>query len=52
MTRPLALETVRRLAPPLDDVADRRQRARRERWYRNEVGDRAADFTPVEEFRK
>jgi hypothetical protein len=48
----LGLETVRRLVPPLDEVADRRQRARRERWYRNEVGDRAAEFTPVEEFRK
>lgn len=48
----LALETLRRLVPPLDDVADRRQRARRERWYRNEVGERAAEFTPVEEFRR
>jgi hypothetical protein len=36
----------------LDDLADRVQRAWRERWYRNEVGDRAAEFAPVEEFRK
>jgi hypothetical protein len=46
------LETARRIAPPLDDVADRVQRWRRERWYRNEVGDRAAEFTPLEEFRR
>ena len=48
----LALGTVRRLVPPLDDVADRVQRVRRERWYRNEVGGRAAEFRPVEEFRR
>ncbi|MGN6609400.1 MAG: oxygenase MpaB family protein [Jatrophihabitans sp.] len=48
----LTLETARRLVPPLDDVADRVQRARRERWYRNETGGRAAEFTPVEEFRR
>lgn len=48
----LMLETARRLVPPLDDVADRVQSARRERWYRNEVGDRAAEFRPVEEFRR
>lgn len=48
----LALETLRRLVPPLDAVADKVQRTRRECWYRNEVGDREADFTPVEEFRR
>ena len=48
----LVLETLRRLVPPLDDAADRVQRWRRERWYRNEVGDTAAEFTPVEEFRR
>ncbi len=48
----LALETCRRLVPPLDGVADRVQRRRRERWYRNEVGDAEAQFTPVEEFRR
>ncbi|MGI8678171.1 MAG: oxygenase MpaB family protein [Jatrophihabitans sp.] len=46
------LETFRRLIPRLDRVADRAQCWRRERWYRNEVGDRAAEFTPVEEFRR
>ena len=48
----LTLESFRRLIPPLDNVADKFQRARRERWYRNEVGDQAAEFSPVEEFRK
>ncbi|MVU76071.1 DUF2236 domain-containing protein [Nocardia sp. ET3-3] len=45
-------ETLRRTVPGLDAVADRVQRYRRERWYRNEVGDRDAEFTPVEEFRR
>lgn len=45
-------ETLRRVIPGLDTVADRVQRHRRERWYRNEVGDRAAEFHPVEEFRR
>jgi hypothetical protein len=46
------LETVRRLVPPLGDVADRYQRWRRETWYRNETGGRQAEFKPVEEFRR
>ncbi|MBJ8345006.1 oxygenase MpaB family protein [Antrihabitans sp. YC2-6] len=46
------LETARRLVPGLDEVADRVQRRRREAWYRNEVGDAAAEFHPVEEFRR
>ncbi|WP_306361382.1 oxygenase MpaB family protein [Nocardia sp. CC227C] len=45
-------ETLRRTVPGLDTVADRVQRHRREQWYRNEVGDRAAEFEPVEEFRR
>ncbi|SUA77920.1 Latex clearing protein precursor [Nocardia otitidiscaviarum] len=45
-------ETLRRTIPGLDAVADRVQRHRREQWYRNEVGDRAAEFQPVEEFRR
>lgn len=45
-------ETLRRTVPGLDTVADRVQRRRREQWYRNEVGDRAAEFEPVEEFRR
>ncbi|MEV0356044.1 oxygenase MpaB family protein [Nocardia sp. NPDC050697] len=46
------LETARRLIPGLDRVADRVQRARRETWYRNEMGAAAAEYTPVEEFRR
>ncbi len=45
-------ETARRIVPGLDALADRVQRARRERWYRNEMGDRHAEFQPVEEFRR
>lgn len=45
-------EALRRTVPGLDAVADRVQRYRREQWYRNEVGDRDAEFTPVEEFRR
>ncbi|WP_327144341.1 oxygenase MpaB family protein [Nocardia sp. NBC_01327] len=45
-------ETLRRTVPGLDAVADRVQRHRREQWYRNEVGDRDAEFTPVEKFRR
>lgn len=48
----LGLETARRIVPGLDEIADRVQRHRREAWYRNEVGDRAAEFAPVEEFRR
>ncbi|MEU7218938.1 oxygenase MpaB family protein [Nocardia iowensis] len=47
-----SLETLRRTVPGVDDLADRVQRRRRETWYRNEVGDRAAEFRPVEEFRR
>ncbi|MBU3067064.1 DUF2236 domain-containing protein [Nocardia sp. NEAU-G5] len=46
------METARRLIPGLDQVADRVQRRRREHWYRNEIGDRNAEFQPVEEFRR
>ncbi|MCE5289774.1 MAG: oxygenase MpaB family protein [Nocardiaceae bacterium] len=46
------LETVRRFVPPLNGVADSVQRRRREQWYRNEMGDKAAEFEPVQEFRK
>ncbi|MQA60536.1 MAG: DUF2236 domain-containing protein [Actinophytocola sp.] len=46
------LETARRLLPPLDRLADRYQNWRRWQWYRNEVGDARAEFTPVEEFRR
>jgi hypothetical protein len=48
----ITLETARRVVPGLDAIADRSQRRRRERWYRNEVGDREAEFKPVEEFRR
>jgi hypothetical protein len=46
------LETCRRLAPPLDHAADRVQRWRRDRWYRNETGGAEAEFKPVQEFRR
>lgn len=48
----LALESARRLVPPLDGVADRVQRWRREGWWRNETGGAEAAFQPVEEFRR
>lgn len=48
----LTLETARRLIPGLDMIADRVQRRRRETWYRNEMGAAAAEYTPVEEFRR
>jgi hypothetical protein len=48
----LALETARRLLPPLDGAADRVQRWRRNNWYANETGGREAEFRPVEEFRR
>jgi hypothetical protein len=48
----LVLETFRRLFPPLDRVADRVQRTRREIWYRNEMGGDAAKFEAVPEFRR
>lgn len=47
-----ALETARRLFPPLDHAADKVQCWRRERWYHNETGGTDANFTPVEEFRR
>jgi hypothetical protein len=46
------LETIRRLVPQADDVADRYARWRRETWYRNEMGDRPARFEPAAAFRR
>jgi hypothetical protein len=48
----LALETLRRLVPALDRLADRNQRRRRESWYRNQMGDRRAEFMPAEQLRR
>jgi hypothetical protein len=48
----LALETARRLVPPLDRLADRSQRRRREAWYRNQMGERRAEFRPAEQLRR
>jgi hypothetical protein len=48
----LVLETVRRLCPPLDRLADRSQRRRRESWYRNQMGDKQAAFMPAEALRR
>jgi hypothetical protein len=47
-----ALETARRLVPPLGEIDDRYQRWRRETWYRNETGGLRAEFRPLEEFRR
>ncbi len=44
----LTLETFRRLAPPLDEAADRVQRWRRDRWYHHETGGRDAEFQAPE----
>jgi hypothetical protein len=46
------LETVRRLIPRADRVADRYARWRRATWYRNEMGDTAARFEPAAAFRR
>ncbi|WP_156516431.1 hypothetical protein [Nocardia arizonensis] len=44
----LTAETARRLIPGVDGVVDRIQRRRREAWYRNEMGEAAAELRPVE----
>jgi hypothetical protein len=48
----LTMETARRLVPALDRIADRNQRRRREAWYRNQMGDRSAQFQPAEQLRR
>ena len=48
----LLMETARRVVAPLDRVADRNQRRRREAWYRNQMGDRKAQFQPAERLRR
>jgi hypothetical protein len=48
----LVMETARRLVPAFDRIADRNQRRRREAWYRNQMGDRKAQFQPAEKFRR
>ena len=48
----LTLETARRLVPVLDRAADRNQRRRRESWYRNQMGERRAEFQPAEQLRR
>ncbi len=45
-----AAETLRRAFPALDDVADRAQRRSRDRWFARHMGDRAAEYRPVEAF--
>ncbi|MFF3228257.1 oxygenase MpaB family protein [Nocardia suismassiliense] len=47
-----AWETLRRTLPGVDNLTDRVQCRRREAWYRREVGDRHAEFRPIEEFRR
>jgi hypothetical protein len=46
------METLRRFVPALDRLADRNQRRRRAAWYRNQMGDRKAQFQPAEQFRR
>jgi hypothetical protein len=48
----LTLETLRRVVPSLDRAADRNQRRRRESWYRNQMGERRAEFQPAEQLRR
>lgn len=43
-------ETLRRALPPLDDVADRVARARRDRWFAHHMGGRTAEYRPAESF--
>jgi hypothetical protein len=43
-------ETLRRSFPPLEGVADRVARASRKRWLRRYLGNRAAEYRPVEKF--
>ncbi|WP_147128337.1 oxygenase MpaB family protein [Nocardia ninae] len=45
-------ETLRRTIPGVDNLTDQVQCRRREAWYRHEVGDRHAEFRPIEEFRR
>ncbi|QBS39367.1 oxygenase MpaB family protein [Nocardia sp. CS682] len=47
-----AWETLRRTIPGVDNLTDQVQCRRREAWYRHEVGDRHAEFRPIEEFRR
>jgi hypothetical protein len=42
-------ELLRRAIPPLEDVIDRAARARRARWFTRHMGDRAAEYQPVEQ---
>ena len=45
-----AAELLRRLVPPLDAVADRVARHRRDRWFAWQMGGRAAEYQPAEQF--
>lgn len=47
-----AVDTVRRRSAPVDDLVDRYARWRRERWWRNEMGDGASRFEAVSDFRR
>jgi hypothetical protein len=44
------LEVLRRIVPGLDAVADRRARRQRARWFARHMGDRPAEYRPVEKF--
>ncbi len=45
-----AAETARRALPRLDAVADRVARRQRAAWFAAQMGDRAAEYRPVEQF--
>ncbi|MCA9604470.1 MAG: DUF2236 domain-containing protein, partial [Myxococcales bacterium] len=43
-------ESLRRIVPGLDAVADRAARAERRRWFRHHLGDQAAEYRAVDRF--
>jgi hypothetical protein len=45
-----AAETLRRTFPPLERVADRVARWRRDRWFAHHMRGRSAEYKPVESF--
>jgi hypothetical protein len=47
-----ASELLRRTIPALERVVDRAARARRARWFARHMGDRVAEYQPVDELRR
>jgi hypothetical protein len=48
----LIVDTLRRRSPRVARLQDRYARWRRERWWRNEMGDKQSHFKPAEQFRR